>query len=79
MRISGFEEWTFGDDGLVAQSKGHTTRPSTTGSSSTGARGTDDVRSRSSYTGGECRRDARVRVAPMRPRRAPDHAADRSG
>ena len=23
VRISGFEEWTFGDDGLVAQSKGH--------------------------------------------------------
>jgi hypothetical protein len=23
VRISGFEEWTFGDDGLVAASKGH--------------------------------------------------------
>ena len=23
VRISGFEEWTFGDDGLVAESKGH--------------------------------------------------------
>ena len=23
MRISGFEEWKFGDDGLVAESKGH--------------------------------------------------------
>jgi nuclear transport factor 2 (NTF2) superfamily protein len=23
VRISGFEEWTFGDDGLVAQSQGH--------------------------------------------------------
>jgi len=23
VRISGFEEWTFGDDGLVVQSRGH--------------------------------------------------------
>jgi nuclear transport factor 2 (NTF2) superfamily protein len=23
VRISGFEEWTFGDDGLVAESRGH--------------------------------------------------------
>jgi hypothetical protein len=23
VRISGFEEWTFGDDGLVAESQGH--------------------------------------------------------
>jgi hypothetical protein len=23
VRISGFEEWTFGEDGLVAESKGH--------------------------------------------------------
>lgn len=23
MRISGYEEWTFGADGLIAESKGH--------------------------------------------------------
>ena len=36
VRISGFEEWTIGADGLIAESQGHFDRPSTTASSSTG-------------------------------------------
>lgn len=36
VRISGFEEWTIGDDGLVTESQGHYDQASTTGRSSTG-------------------------------------------
>ena len=34
VRIGGFEEWSIGDDGLIAASLGHSTKPSTNASSS---------------------------------------------